>query len=109
MVASGAGLGRAGSARVTRTSGGVRRELWTVQWSTTASSARRRFSSSGWGRRSRKVMVSTRAGREPPGVGGGAGGQAGREQLGGGGGLVGPAVGRWLVAEQLVAADLELE
>jgi hypothetical protein len=44
-----------------RTSGGVRRELWTVQWSTTASRARRRFGSSGWGTSSRRVMVPTRA------------------------------------------------
>src|SRR5512133_3737920 len=48
-VASAAGWA-AGSASVTQTSGGVRMELWTVQWSTTASSARRRFSSRGWGR-----------------------------------------------------------
>src|SRR5512133_34156 len=49
------------------------------------------------------------AGQEPSGVEGDAGGQAGHEQLGRGRALVGPAVGRWLVAEQLVAADLELE
>ena len=49
------------------------------------------------------------AGQEAPGIEANAGGQAGDEQLGRGRALVIPAVGNGLVADESVAAHLELE